>query len=150
MKFFEDKLTVNALNIPLAEVISSVAQEANKYYFLFSEPKGNATLNVKDVSFDEFLKMLLNGTDFTFKREGDLYLLGDRNLEGLRATKVVQMQNRTIEKVIELIPIELKKNVDIKLFPDLNSIILSGSAPRIYEIEAFVRDLDKKVHVVMI
>ena len=150
VKFHDDKLTINAFNIPLSEVINNVSQEANRHYFLFSEPKGNATLNVKDVSFDEFLKLLLNGTDLTFKKEGDLYLLGDRNLEGLRSTKVVQMQNRTIEKVIDLIPIDLKKNVDLKLFPDLNSIILSGSAPRIYEIEAFIRDLDKKVPVVMI
>lgn len=150
VKVTDDKLTVNAINTPLLDVIGNVSQEAGKHYFLFSEPKGNATLSVKDVSYDEFLNMLLNGTDFTFKKEGDIYLLGDRNLEGLRATKVVQLQNRTIDKVIDFIPADLKKNVDLKLFPDLNSIILSGSAPRITEIETFIRDLDKKVPVIMI
>ncbi|HET6243896.1 MAG: general secretion pathway protein GspD [Bacteroidetes bacterium] len=150
IKVDNNLLTVDAVNIPILDIISGVSFETGKNYFLFSEPKGNATLKIKNVSYDQFLSYLLNGTDFTFRKEGEIYLMGDRNLEGLRATKVVQLQNRTIDKVIDFIPVDLKKGVEIKTFPDLNSFILSGSLPRIVEIETFIRDIDRVVPVIMI
>ncbi len=144
------KVSVNAVNVPIADVIAAISKELGYSYFLFSEPKGNATLSIADAGYDDFLRYLLNGTEFTFRKEGDIYLMGDRALEGLRSTKVVQLQYRTIDKVMEVIPAEIKKGVDIKEFPDLNSLILSGSQPRIEEIEAFLRDIDKVVPVVLI
>ncbi len=144
------RVSVNAVNVPIADVIAAISKELGYSYFLFSEPKGNATLSIADAGYDDFLRYLLNGTDFTFRKEGEIYLMGDRALEGLRSTKVVQLKYRTIDKVMEVIPAEIKKGVDIKEFPDLNSLILSGSQPRIEEIEAFLRDIDKVVPVVLI
>jgi type IV pilus assembly protein PilQ len=51
---------------------------------------------------------------------------------------------------LEFIPAELKKGVDIKSFPDLNGLIVSGSQPRINELEAFVRQIDLVVPLVHI
>ncbi len=138
-------ITADFNNTPISDVLASASFQLDKNYFLFSDLKGSATLHVTDATYDEFLRYLLNATDFTFKKDGDLYLIGDRNLEGLRATKVVQLQNRTVDKVLDFIPTELKKGVEIKYFTDLNSIILSGSEPRIVEIESFLRDIDKVV-----
>lgn len=143
-------ITVDAVNASIAEIIAEVSSQMNTEYFLFSEPKGTTTLNVVNATYEDFLKYLLNGTDYTFKKEGDIYLIGDRNLEGLRQSKVLQLKYRTAEKVLDLIPAELKKGIDIKHFPDLNGFIVSGSLPRINELEAFLRDIDRVVPVVVI
>jgi type IV pilus assembly protein PilQ len=92
----------------------------------------------------------MNGTDFTYRKKDETYFIGDRNIEGLRLTKLVKMQYRTVDKVVDYIPADFKKGVDIKAFPDLNSIILSGSEPQIIEIEAFLRQIDQVVPMVMI
>lgn len=141
----DSTITVIGTNVPITDVAAAVSAEMKNQYYLFSELKGNTSLNVQNVSYDKFLKNLLNGTDFTFKKQGDLYLIGDRSIEGLRATKIVQLKFRSIEKIIDYIPADLKKGVDIKTFTDLNSLILSGSQPRINEIESFLRDLDRVV-----
>jgi type IV pilus assembly protein PilQ len=52
--------------------------------------------------------------------------------------------------VQEVIPAEIKKNVEIKEFKELNSILLTGSLPQINEIEAFLKHLDKVVPMVLI
>lgn len=146
----EGYITVDAQNLPLAELVNSVSRELGKNYFLFSDLKGNATVKMADAGYDDFLKLLFNGTDYTFKKEGDIYLLGDRNLEGLRQNKLITLKNRTIDKIIDLIPAELKKGVDVKLFKDLNGIIVSGSQPRITELELFLRQIDLVVPLVHI
>lgn len=143
-------LTVDAVNVPISDIVGAVSTELKKNYYVFSEPKGNSTVKVENASYEEFLRYLLNGTDYTFKRDGEIYLIGERNLEGLRATKVVQLKFRTVDKIMDIIPVDLRKGLEIKAFPDLNSLILSGSQPRIDELEAFMRDIDRVVPVVVI
>lgn len=152
-------ITVQGTNVAITEVIQAVSGELVKNYFLFSEPKGNTTLYIENASYDEFLTYLLNGSDFTYKKDSNpdknlsgqaIYLIGERKLERLRTTEIVSLQNRTVEKISEAIPAELKKDVDMKEFAELNSLILSGSHPKIAEIKRFVRDIDKVVPVILI
>ena len=143
-------LTVDAANVPISDIVNAVSKEMGNDYFFFTELKGNSTFKVVKVTYDQFLANVLNGTDFTFKKQGDVYLFGDRNLEGLRKTKLVQLKYRTADKITDFIPADLKKGVDIKIFPDLNGLILSGSQPRIDEIENFLMQVDRVVPVVVI
>lgn len=135
-------LSVEGQNIPIADMVSQVSALQKQNYFLFNELKGNATVSVKDVTYEGFLKYLFNGTTYTFKKEGDIYLLGERNLEGLRVNRLVRLKNRTITKIMDFVPAELKKDVDIKVFNDLNGIIVSGSEPKTNELEKFLREID--------
>lgn len=146
----EGLVSVDAQNIPIIDLVNAVSKELNREFFLFNELKGNTTLKINDASYDDFLRLLFNGTDFTFKKEGEIYLFGDRNLEGLRQSKLITLKNRTIDKVLDFIPAELKKGVDIKTFADLNGLIVSGSQPRINELEAFIRQIDLVVPLVHI
>jgi type IV pilus assembly protein PilQ len=146
----EGLVTVDAQSIAIIDLVNAVSKELSKEFFLFNELKGNATLKINDATYDDFLRLLFNGTEFTFKKEGEIYLFGDRNLEGLRQSKLITLKNRTIDKVLEFIPAELKKGVDIKTFVDLNGLIVSGSQPRINELEAFIRQIDLVVPLVHI
>lgn len=146
----EGLVSVDAQNIAIIDLVNSVSKELNREFFLFNDLKGNTTLKINDASYDDFLRLLFNGTDFTFKKEGEIYLFGDRNLEGLRQSKLITLKNRTIDKVLDFIPAELKKGVDIKTFADLNGLIVSGSQPRINELEAFIRQIDLVVPLVHI
>lgn len=146
----EGLVSIDAQNIAIIDLVNSVSKELNKEFFLFNDLKGNTTLKINDASYDDFLRLLFNGTDFTFKKEGEIYLFGDRNLEGLRQSKLITLKNRTIDKVLDFIPAELKKGVDIKTFADLNGLIVSGSQPRINELEAFIRQIDLVVPLVHI
>lgn len=143
-------INLEAISTPINEIIKTVAEELKASYYLYSEVKGNATIRVNNVTFDQLLTNLLNGTDYTYRKESNVFLIGERKLEGLRAYKVVQLHFRSLESVQETIPSELKKGVEVKEFKELNSILLSGSLPQINEIEAFVRQVDKVVPMVLI
>lgn len=143
-------ITMDVQNVPIAEIVNAVSSQMGKDYFLFADLKGNASLKVHEAPYEEFLKLLFNGTELTFKKDGSVYLFGDRNLEGLRQSKLITLKNRTIEKLVDFIPAELKKGIDLKLFEDLNGIIVSGSQPRINELEAFLRQIDLVVPMVHI
>jgi type IV pilus assembly protein PilQ len=143
-------ISFEANNVSLDLAIKLVTDELDIPFMLYSEVKGTVSTNLSRVPFDVFLTYLLQGTDYTYKKENNIYLVGDRKLEGLRANRVFQFQYRTYSDVQEVIPAEIKKGVEIKEFKELNSILMTGSLPQIVEVEAFLKKLDRVVPVVTI
>jgi len=143
-------ISADATNASILDLVKSATQETNKSYFLYSDLKGTISMHVTDVTYDNFLTALFKGTDYTFAQENGIYLLGDRKLEGLRTNKVIQLQNRSIDTVLALIPVEWKRGVEIKEFREQNTLLLSGSKPQIAEIESLVKQIDLLVPMVLI
>lgn len=143
-------LNIDAIDVELSDLVDEVCNQLKINYYLFSELKGKTNLKVSSVGIEDFFKKVFNGTDYTFRRLGQVYLLGKRDLEGLRSSKLVQFRYRTAEKIVDFIPADLKKGVDLKVFPELNSLIISGSAPATEELEAFLRELDRVVPLIQI
>ena len=142
--------TIEADNVPIGALLADVSADLGVSYVLFSELTGNTTMHVKQLTYADFLALLLQGTTHTFQYAGGRYAIGGRALEGFRHTKVVKLQFRPADKLDEVIPTELKKGVEIKIFKELNSVILSGSQPQIEEIAAFLQSIDKPVVNVLI
>ncbi|MBB2145777.1 general secretion pathway protein GspD [Pedobacter sp. LMG 31464] len=146
----EKLISVDALNTPILDLIKSATAEAGVNYFIYSDIKGTVTTRLNKISYDNFLTALLQGTEYTFKREAGVYLIGDRKLEGLRSHRIVQLQHRSLDTVQMMIPTDWKKGVEIKEFREQNTLLLSGSAPQINEIENYIRQLDRVVPMVLI
>lgn len=143
-------ISADAVNAPLADLVKQASQDLNKSYSIYSDIKGSITIHVNEVPYEDFLTLLFKGTDFTFHQENGVYLIGDHKLEGLRTYRIVQLQHRSIDTVLFMIPADWKKGIEIKEFREQNSLLLSGSASQIAEVENFIRQLDVIVPVILI
>ena len=158
--FFDMQLVVNAsgdsllslevVDMPIAEIIEEASHTLGKDYVFFSVPEGVATSFLHKVSYENLLSYLLQNTDYTYRKQEEVYMIGQRNQEGLRSSELIRLQFRSVETVEEIIPAELRQDVEIKVFPDLNSIIVSGSRPRINEVRAFLQGIDELVPNILI
>ena len=143
-------ISLDATNANILDLVKSASQEMGKNYFLYTDIKGTITAHITDISYDNFLEALFKGTDYTFRTDNGIYLIGDRKLEGLRSNKVITLQNRSLDTVQAMIPAEWKKGVEIKEFREQNTLLLSGSGPQIEELESYIKQLDQLVPMVMI
>ena len=64
---------------------------------------------------------------------------------GLTSVRVIPLRNRSVNRIEEAIPQSLKKDLQIKQFNDLNSIIVCGDQRQIGRVAAFLRSIDRKV-----
>lgn len=142
--------TIQAQKSSLAEIIKRAAQEADVNYFIYSDIQGQVTTNVRNINFDDFLHSIFLGTNYTFRVEKGTYLIGDRKVEGLRSSRIIHVQNRSIDTLVQMIPMDWKRDVEIKEFKEQNMLLLSGSGPQINEIETLIQKLDKLVPMVLI
>jgi len=143
-------ITADASNVPIADLVRQASQELGVATITYSEIKGNITLHVSDVSYDNFLDLLFKGSDYTFHVENNTYMIGDSKLEGLRTSKAIQLQHRSIDTIVTMIPSDWKRGVEIKEFREQNTLLLSGASSRIAEIESLIKQLDILVPVVLI
>lgn len=60
------------------------------------------------------------------------------------------MRFRTIDDVVEIIPTVLKKGIEIKLFSDLNSLVISGNQTDVEALEDFLNSIDESVPLISI
>lgn len=146
-----DKLiTINVVNKPTKDVIKEIAEQVGIDYFIYSDIQGTTTANVQNMEFDKFLSYIFQSSKYTFSVYNDTYLIGERGNEGIRSHKLIQLKYRSVDSLAYIIPQELRQNVEIKEFKELNSFLLSGSQPQIVEIETFVKAVDKPVPMVLI
>lgn len=143
-------ISLDCNNASIQDLVKSASQEMGKNYFLYSDIKGTITSHVTDISYDNFLSSLFQGTDYTYRIENGNYLIGDRKLEGLRNSRVIMLQKRSIDTIQAMIPVEWKKGVEIKEFREQNTLLLSGAGPQVAELESYIKQLDQLVPVVMI
>ena len=137
--------SIEAINVPITQVLNEVSKKIGVNYYLFSEPEGATTIQISDITYDEFLTFLLEGTNFTYYEENEVYLIGENQRAGVRITKVMQLKHRPTKDVLPIIPEELVKSIQIDTFPELNALILSGSTINIYEVENFINAIDRPV-----
>lgn len=146
----DGRLTLKVTDMPLAGLIEQVSRATGVQFFLHDKPEALITAQLTGATYEEFLDRVLNGTEHTYQNAGGVFVIGKRDLEGLRISELVRLENRTVTDVLAAIPEVIKKDVVVTEFKELNGVILSGSEPRIAEIKSFLRQLDQLVPVVTI
>lgn len=137
-------------NAELFEIIREAAELLHQHYVIYSSIDGKTNLELKNVSFEELLQKIFNGTKYNFRNEEGIYVIGEHKMEGLRTTELIRLENRTIENVKTAIPKDLMADLEISEFPELNGLIVSGNERRVVELKKFIQSIDMVVPMVQI
>ncbi|OFX36400.1 MAG: hypothetical protein A2X08_14940 [Bacteroidetes bacterium GWA2_32_17] len=148
--FSMDSINLCVVNAPIIDIIKDVSDKLHVNYSLVSQIDGTVDMTITGMTYDEFLDNVLNGTEFTYRKTDNIYVLGEQKVMVLKESEVVQLQFRTVEKIMDVIPGDVKKDVEIKEFPELNSLLLTGISSKVQLVKNFIRSIDKVVPVVLI
>jgi type IV pilus assembly protein PilQ len=144
-------LSVKANGADVADLLIEAAEKLHINYFLYNKPENEKTsLLAENISFDELLEHIFKGKKYTFKKKGDLYLIGEQVTEGLRETEMIQLENRSIESVLTSLPKVFSEKLEIKEFIELNGLVVSGSKSVLEELKVYIKQIDKVVPMVQI
>ncbi len=134
----------------LEDIIKSLCDTLHLNYFITTGLTAEISLNLVNADFETFLQHVFSGLKFSYIKKDGIYLFGDTQIQELRVIKNIQLQYRSVEDVEKIIPSDLKKELEIKEFLDLNSLLVSGAISKVNLVENFLRDIDKLVPVVLI
>lgn len=144
-------LQVHADEADAASLLMEAAEKLNINYFLYNRPENEKiTLMADNITYDDLLSHVLKGKKYTYRKQDNLYLIGENITEGLRSTDIIQLENRSIEAVLASLPKIFSEKLEIKEFVELNALIVSGSTTVMEEMKTYVRLIDKVVPMVQI
>ncbi len=144
------KVTANFASI--GDVIYYAAKKSGQNYFLYSDidEKLTTSFTMNSISFEEILGHVFTGTKYTYKKSDDYFLIGEKDMEGLRTSELIRMKNRTIETVLEAIPSKITQELELKEFVELNGIVASGHFSAVEELKNFIKQIDVRVPMIQI
>ncbi len=144
-------LSVKANVADTADLITEAAEKLNINYFLYNKPENEKTsLSAENITFEDLLDNIFKGKKYTYRKQDNLYLIGEQATESLRATELIQLENRSIEAVISSLPKIFSEKLEIKEFVELNGLIVSGSKTSLQELKDYIKLIDKVVPMVQI
>lgn len=144
-------INIKALEANVSDIIIEIAEKLNINFFVFDLPAGlKTTLIGYSLTFDDLLKSVFNGKDYTFKKKDEAYFIGRHDTEGIRKTELIQLENRSIESVLASLPRNLTQNLEIKEFVELNGFVVTGSKNQIEELKDYLFEIDIVVPVIQI
>lgn len=155
-QFSENELQVDSLGRITAHITRGSVQdmildlcEQQKLNYYFKSPISlTAGIWVDNTDFETLLAVLLKGSQYSYYQEREIYIFGTAQSDGLGSATIVPLAFRAVSKVEEIIPAVLKQGVEVKTFPDLNSLILGGDRRDVARVEAFLKSIDKPVPLI--
>jgi type IV pilus assembly protein PilQ len=144
-------LSVKANVADASDLLTEAAEKLHINYFLYNKPENEKTsLSADNITFDELLDNIFKGKKYTYRKQDNLYLIGEQATETLRATELIQLENRSIELVLASLPKIFTDKLEIKEFVELNGLVVSGSKIALEELKVYIKQIDKVVPMVQI
>jgi type IV pilus assembly protein PilQ len=144
-------LSIKADVADASDLLTEAAEKLHINYFLYNKPENEkTTLLAENITFDDLLEHVFKGKKYTYKKQDNLYLIGEQITEGLRATEIIQLENRSIESVLQSLPKVFSEKLEIKEFVELNGLVVSGAKTILEELKVYIKQIDKVVPMVQI
>jgi type IV pilus assembly protein PilQ len=139
----------------IQDIIIELCNKMSLNHFFITPVSGQTGIYVNSVDFETLLSVMLSGTAYSYYKENEIYFFGisatnQDNKNAISAVKNIPLTYRSVAKVEDAIPTNIKAGLQIKTFPDLNSLIVSGDQRSIYRLESFLKSIDKSVPLITI
>lgn len=146
VRYTNHLISLNVKEVDLADLIHEIAAQAEIAIVTYGEIKGTVNAMFEQVTLDETLALILGGTPYTFARQGDIILVGDRSSAissgvGLTQTELIHVRYLKAEEVAAILP----KNIplaNIKVFKDQNALLVTGTSEDILQLRTFINTVD--------
>ena len=147
----EDTLvTLDVVDARVADVLREVGAQMKVNMITYDTPEERITAKADSLTLDDTLNLLLKRTSLTFRKEDDIYFIGDKNTSGLASTRLIRLDHLRADAAITLVPDLIKQNATIQVVPDHNGLMVTGTNDVIVELEGFIEEVDQPTPQILI
>lgn len=147
----EDSLiTLDVMQADLGSVIRETASQLGTDLFILSDLSGQVNAKCSGLKFDDVLDYLFKGTNFTYRQDGDIYLIGDKSISGIISTQLIRLNHIKADGIIDLLPPVFSSKAVLQTIKEHNSLMVVGAQDVIREVEGFVDQIDHPIAQILI
>ena len=142
INYENNKLSMDVANAPITQVIRQIGYQTNINLVTYNLPQQTITAKISGLSLEQTLSYLFRGTNYTYRKEGNIYIIGDKKINGIATTKLIRLKHIRADEVLKLIPDNIKKGASIEVIKEQNGLLVIGTNDVVTELENFVNAID--------
>ena len=143
-------IDMDVVEAPITDVLREISYQMDINLITYSTPQGRITAKSTDLSLPQTLNYLFKGTEYTYRQEGDMYLIGDKKISGIATTKLIRLNHLRATAALELIPQNLKQAASIDVVKEQNGLMVIGTNDVLVEVKEFVDEIDHATPQILI
>jgi len=138
----DDSVAVDVRNAPIVDILTTLSDECNLSIIIYGSIEGSITASYRSQTAEDVLGYILRGTPYSYKKDGDVYFVGNKTSEDLFTSRLIKLKHISNVSILDLIPATLSKQVSIKTVVEQNGLIITGPSTSIIELENFIEQID--------
>ena len=146
----DSTISLDVQEASINQIIQEAAQQLNKNIFIYGKIEGQISARATGLSFIELLDLIFQGTDYTYKLQSNIILIGNKSVKGIATSEMIRLNYLKAEKVVELLPKNFKGKVELNPIIEQNGIMIIGTRNVIDEIKKYIKMIDKPSPQVLI
>ena len=136
-------VTLDVSNADINLVLREITTQSGVDLFTYGRLQGTITARLTDVRIDRALSYLFRGTDYTYRREQDIYFVGNKDIRGITSMELIQLNHMKADGILDMLPERLNAQATFKIVKELNSLLVIGTQDIISEAEEFIALIDQ-------
>jgi type IV pilus assembly protein PilQ len=143
-------ISIDAQNVPLNVLINRLFMRLPFQHVVYTQLKGTLSLKVNTLPLVNILDLIFNNTSYTYRREGDIFLIGSKEMKGMTTQKLIPFNYLKITDVVSLIPARLREHLQLLTIKEHNAIFAIGPIDMLKELEQFRNSIDHPVAQILL
>ncbi|MDD3050522.1 MAG: secretin and TonB N-terminal domain-containing protein [Candidatus Cloacimonetes bacterium] len=143
-------ISFDLINVPIINVINEIIHQSGNNLITYGAPAGSISAKVSNITIDQALNYLLKGNEFTYRKENKIYILGNKNINGIITTRLFKLKHIKVDGIETMLPDFIKKGVTVNVIKEQNGILVVGTNDIIAEIEGFLTQIDQPTPQILI
>jgi type IV pilus assembly protein PilQ len=150
LKYQDELIESEIEGAPIFNVLEELSRQTGYSVCLLSAVDGKTTVNTKFSGLSDFMNSMFFGTENTYRISDQTIFVGNRKLPGIKSCEVVKLNNRSVDSLLQVLPQQIKQDLNIKEFAEQNSFIIWGDADIISNFKKTLEKIDVVVPVILI
>lgn len=142
------RITARITRGQVQDIILDLCEQLRLDHYFRSPVDLTTGIWVDDTDFETLLAVLLKGSPYSYYCERGIWVFGAAQTDGMHSVTIVPLTCRAVASLEQLVPSALRERTEIKVFPDLNCLIVAGDRRDAARVETFLRSVDKPVPLV--
>jgi type IV pilus assembly protein PilQ len=143
----DDKsVSLNVSDADIGDVLDEISNQADLNVVSYGEVRGSVNAKMDNVPLENALSLLFQGTNYTFRKDNDIYLVGEKALTSpaaaaLTSSKLIHLRYIKADIVPQFLP-KMIPAENVKVVKEQNAILIFGTEDLISLAENFIKIID--------
>ncbi len=134
----------------LSRVLDEISRQLNVNLVSYGELNGKINAHARDLTLEQCLNLILSGNDYTFKKSGQTYLIGEKTNKMLVSSHLIKLNHLKVDGLLEMLPQKITEKAEFKMIREHNALLVNGPRDIISEVQLIVDELDQPIPQILL